>query len=426
MTVDHALAREAYDMLVAENRALRSRLADSERHTSSTMLKSTRLAQVVSMLGQNEPVAHALERVAGQIAELFVADVVVFLLGTDDQLKVEGQWGLRADEVPTNSIDISPYLPLTSAASASWISRGSEISLPPSLGPIPAHEIAWTQFKTSDLSLGYMLVIRCVDVSFTPDERTALTAISSRIALAIENSKLSERIRYLLARNVEIAELERIRASLDLHDGPVQHLTVIALSLDLLMMRLQRGDVVEAATMATDLRKSLTNEISTIRQLMTDMRPPILDEGGLGSALRDLVLQVFVEPDFPVEITNRVGAQRFAPATETTLYRIAREALTNIRKHAQATHANVELAVRNDNVVLVIEDNGSGFDISNVVIQRGHLGLIAMRELAESLGGTFIIVSDQRGGTRIEAVIPTSDDLMPNAIEVLPIPESLS
>jgi two-component system NarL family sensor kinase len=250
-----------------------------------------------------------------------------------------------------------------------------------------------------------MLILRCIDVPFAVDERTGLRAITHRIALAIENGRLHAQLGQLLERNVAIAEQERSRVALDLHDGPIQHLTVAALKFDLFVMQLQNGGAVDVAQ-ASELRGVLSDEITSLRRLMTGLRPPVLDESGLDAAMHDSALRVFEDVPVTVDITTNLNGARLAPAIETILFRLTREALTNVRKHAQATRVDIRLVLDETNVSLTICDDGVGFGILPADIRAEHLGLVSMGELAESVGGRCTVVSTPGQGVEVQAVVP--------------------
>ena len=169
----------------------------------------------------------------------------------------------------------------------------------------------------------------------------------------------SER-KLLLDRTVHAAEEERIRLAANLHDGPIQRLASVSLTLDRAMLRLDRGDPVVAGDLLERGQDELQAEVDALRRMMTELRPPILDEAGFEAGVRDLV------DDF-AERTNvggRVSGALLAPLppdTETALYRVVQEALWNVAKHADATAVEVELRDLGGVVELTVADDGQGF-----------------------------------------------------------------
>lgn len=221
----------------------------------------------------------------------------------------------------------------------------------------------------------------------------------------------SER-KLLLDRTVHAAEEERIRLAANLHDGPIQRLASVSLTLDRAMLRLDRGDPVVAGDLLERGHDELRAEVDALRRMMTELRPPILDEAGFVAGVRDLV------DDF-AERTHVVGRVRGAllaplpPDTETALYRVVQEALWNVAKHANATAVEVELRDLGGVVELTVADDGQGFrpESSTSLLRDGHYGLVGMRERIESTGGLLVVESDPGAGTRLTARIPRTSEL---------------
>ena len=121
----------------------------------------------------------------------------------------------------------------------------------------------------------------------------------------------------LLARTVEVAEHERIRLAMDLHDGPIQQLTVLAFNLDRLALRIDRDEIGAARTLMADVRRSLSGEMEALRRLMVELRPPILDEGGLSAALSDAAAKVLADTPIEWSVRCEIGKHHLAPELET-------------------------------------------------------------------------------------------------------------
>jgi signal transduction histidine kinase len=212
----------------------------------------------------------------------------------------------------------------------------------------------------------------------------------------------------LLERTVEIAEHERIRVAADLHDGPIQRLSAVTLGFDLLASRLGRGDTTAALTLIEQIRTSLAEETVSLRRLMTDLRPPILDARDLGAALHDCALQVFAGSSVEWGVDATDDEIHLAPELETVVYRVVREALVNVRKHAPHAHATVTLEPAEELLRLAIKDDGPGFDDAAPLghANGSRYGLIGMRERVESVGGTWSLQTAPAAGTQIEVTLP--------------------
>ncbi len=225
--------------------------------------------------------------------------------------------------------------------------------------------------------------------------------------LSRQNARLEEQARdrrRLLDTVLRTSEEERKLLAAELHDGPIQRLAGLGYRLERARNRLERGNAEGAAALLGELHDGLSEETRRLREMMAELRPPVLDQRGLDSALRDHAAAF--ERSWGVGCTVRSSLhQRLEPDVETVLYRVAQEALTNVAKHAHAERAWVSLRARNGSVILEVGDDGIGFDplyaFSNG--ERDHFGLTAMRERVEMAGGQWEIHSTPGGGTRVVA-----------------------
>ena len=215
--------------------------------------------------------------------------------------------------------------------------------------------------------------------------------------------------RRLLQRTVEVAEAERMELATDLHDGPIQRLTAAALSLDLLGNRLRRRGESQDAALAQQIRAEVAAEMTALRQMMAGLRPPVMDERGLDAALRDCAQAVLGRVPTLFTLDSDLDDRRLPPGVETAIYRLVREALTNVRKHARASHAHVRISTGDGTVGVEISDDGTGFDPR--ADTNGHVGLLSMRERVESLGGTWSLIAGPGAGTRISAKLPANAEV---------------
>ncbi|MGH2573835.1 MAG: sensor histidine kinase [Actinomycetota bacterium] len=211
----------------------------------------------------------------------------------------------------------------------------------------------------------------------------------------------------LLDRSLRATEQERIRIAGELHDGPIQRLSELGLDIDLAHLRLERGQVAGATGVLDEARQELAQNIESLRRMMAGLRPPALDERGLAAALRDQVEGFARRLGIECSMESAIE-ERLDPELETALYRVAQEALTNIGKHAGASHVWVLLSRDQRSVVLDIRDDGVGFDTSAVhgLLRTGHFGLVAMRERVEMAGGTWELRLRPGQGTAIRVAFP--------------------
>ncbi len=218
-------------------------------------------------------------------------------------------------------------------------------------------------------------------------------------------SRLEDERKRLLERTLRAGEEERTRIAVELHDGPIQRLSSLGYGLELGRMQLGQGDLAGMEASLEDTQQSLSEEIQTLRHLMSSLRPPALDEQGLEGALRDQVAafrsRSGVEAEVKAELAVRPDRE-----VETVLYRVALEALTNVGKHARATKVRLELRAENGTVELAVRDDGVGFDTGNPPNGEMRFGLVAMREQVRMVGGHWEVASSPGEGTVVRARLP--------------------
>jgi signal transduction histidine kinase len=161
----------------------------------------------------------------------------------------------------------------------------------------------------------------------------------------------------------------------------------------------QLDDPQTLAAKTSELRQVAGETLDEVRLLSRELRPSVLDDLGLAAALERYAAEFASRyPGLTVDLHCNLP-QRLPLPTETTLYRIVQEAMTNAARHGQATTISVLLASRNDRVQAIIEDNGCGFDPEAVRRSGDSVGLHSMAERAEALGGALNIESSSEGTT---------------------------
>lgn len=214
--------------------------------------------------------------------------------------------------------------------------------------------------------------------------------------------QVTEERRRLLKRLTEVQEDERRRLAADIHDDPIQKMTAAGLRAESLRRELTDPRQLETLD---NLQRTIAVAISRLRRLLFELRPSSLDREGLASALRQFAREL-ADDDLIVEVEDRLVVE---PPDEVRVvaYRIAQEALSNVRKHAGVSRADLLLENRGEDLYLRIRDGGAGFDPSTVGDRRpGHLGLSTMRERAELAGGSFRLQSAVGSGTTVEVRLP--------------------
>jgi len=219
--------------------------------------------------------------------------------------------------------------------------------------------------------------------------------------------RLDEQRRWLLGRIVRAQEEERRRIAGDIHDDAIQAITAACLRLALLRDRLpepEQRQRLEAAETA------LSSSLERLRTLVFDLRPAVLDEVGLSAALRQYLTETAGQGGFQAALRDDLGQEPPAEA-RVIAYRIAQEALTNVRMHARATRVEIRLEEAQGGLLVTIADDGVGFepDRAEANPRPGHLGLTSMRERATMAGGWHQIDSRPGQGTAVKFWLPTKE-----------------
>jgi PAS domain S-box-containing protein len=239
-------------------------------------------------------------------------------------------------------------------------------------------------------------------------------AMSSQASVAVENAILyeqmqasTERMQSLSRRLVEVQENERRRIARELHDEAGHALVSLRFGLRLLEREIDAGGSVGGRV--GELVQRTDAVIDGLHRLAADLRPVSLDHLGLEAALRHHSGSAASELGLVVRFKARgFTNERLPAAVETALYRVAQEAMANVARHARATRADVLVEHRGDRVLLMVEDDGVGFE-PELVQGDDQIGLIGMRERAEALGGTLTIESAPGEGTTVVVEVPSAD-----------------
>ncbi|MEM7111705.1 MAG: GAF domain-containing sensor histidine kinase [Chloroflexota bacterium] len=214
-------------------------------------------------------------------------------------------------------------------------------------------------------------------------------------------------LQQLLMETVDVQEQERQRIAQDMHDGTNQLLIGAMLELKSAQKRLANGRLSQTEASLDKVGVILHRVEAEIERVIHHLRPPTLDALGLAPAVRRYAEQFEQYSGIPCTVNLFGEARRLSPKIEISVFRLMQEALRNVSAHAGATLATVVLAFTPKTLKLSVLDNGCGFDLHFAKQnQPGHLGLLGMRERAESLGGHLVIHTKPEEGTLVELVIP--------------------
>lgn len=249
----------------------------------------------------------------------------------------------------------------------------------------------------------------------------ALTAVLlvflSGIFITVRERRLADaKLKELTQRIFDTQEEERMRVARELHDGISQILIGVRFALDLAWRRVQKGDVRAKESLEKSL-DMLGGAISEVRRISRDLRPGVLDDLGLGPALKSMTEEFEERTGITMSLETVVFRNRLDEESKTALFRIAQEALTNIERHSGATEVHMSLRGHRKGATLIVRDNGRGIDMMD---GKGRgIGLRNMQERMEQLDGTLTITR-LTPGTLIDATVPLKHILPPKQFTARP------
>ena len=213
-----------------------------------------------------------------------------------------------------------------------------------------------------------------------------------------------------IVRVIQVQEAERQSLVRRMHDGPASSLSNFILQAEI-CQRLFDNNPERARAELTALKGAAATTFSAVKDFIFDLRPMMLDDLGVIPTLRRYVETFQEKSNIPVAITVTGTERRLEGYIEVTIFRTVQELLHNARAHAQATQVQVTLDLAPTQVLVVVEDNGSGFNVDEALNRSDSIGLSTVRERIEMLGGTFAIQSSLGQGSRIEMTVPVAADV---------------
>lgn len=241
------------------------------------------------------------------------------------------------------------------------------------------------------------------------ERTTELSAANAALQAEVKERRLAETAALNLARRLqgmarrlgEAQEAERRRLAAELHDGVCSNLAAIGLNLALLQKQLPPGDAAGMRRRMSELIALIDEAKANAKDLTVDLRPLLLEERDLRSALEEYARKFEGSTGIAVEVNGANLGRRLQAEKKIALFRIAQEALTNCAKHAQASVVTIEFHADSDQLRLSIADNGVGIDLDGAGAKTHGLGLLSMQERAEAIGGSWQIESAPGKGTRV-------------------------
>jgi signal transduction histidine kinase len=261
---------------------------------------------------------------------------------------------------------------------------------------------------------GAVLFASPVPGAFTEEHLELLSAVSNQAAVALNTAQLYQDIEEEKDKILEVTEEERNKLARDLHDGPTQSISAIAMRLNFARLLLDREPqkVKEELFKLENLARRTTKEIRT---MLFALRPVVLETQGLKVAVEQFVEKLQETGELPVTLEIQDVEDEIDVSTKAVAWFIVGEALNNAKKYADAENIWVRIYMRDEHFVAEVEDNGSGFDYEAKMAtydQSGSFGLRNYKERADLVNGKTIVRSAPGRGTKVTLVVPLRQDVI--------------
>lgn len=399
---DSARTLATWAAIAIENARLYTSLSRREAEVGRALRRAETSADIARTVGGETDVERVLDLVVKRARALVEARTVLVLLRRKDRLAVAAQAGRVGPEVEKLTIPTDDLV--FQAAMQERVAQHLDQGTPPSEARLRERLGAEAALVVPLLfrgrAVGTLVALdREAGGDFDDEDLRLLQAFAATAAIAVGTAQSVEAGR--LQQQVEVSEDERRRWAQELHDGVLQSLAAVRITLAAALQAPgeDRADRIERAAEGTV--EGLEEQITELSRLINDLRPASLERLGLPAALEALAEESSNRGDFEVA-TEIVFDADLTSDEERGVYRLVQEALNNVVKHAAATQVSVRVGTVGGAVEIEVVDDGSGFDLS-----RGPgRGLLGMRERVEMLGGSIDLLTAPGDGTTVRTSLP--------------------
>jgi len=404
-----ALTLAGWAGIAIENARLYTSLSEREVEVERALRRAETSVDIARTVGGETDVARVLDLIVKRARALVDARALLVLLRRDDRLYVAARAGdMSADlhdlEVPLDDA-------VFGAAMEEQVSQRLEPGSPPSKARLrerlgaEAALVVPLLFRGRAVGALVALDREAGGIEFDQEDLRLLQSFAASAATAVATAQTVESER--LREQVESAEQERERWARELHDDTLQGLAAIRISLATALQSKVEGREERIEGAAEETLARLEDQINDLNRLINDLRPAALERLGLAGALQALAEETSARGGIEVETTIDFGAEASGEEPgrdqERVVYRLVQEALTNVVKHAGASHVKLVAEEGKGEIRIVVRDDGGGFDPAAA---GGGRGLTGMRERIELIGGQIEVGSKPGEGTAISATFP--------------------
>jgi signal transduction histidine kinase len=258
-------------------------------------------------------------------------------------------------------------------------------------------------------SFGVVIFASSKQNYFTEEHGDTMTTFCNQAVIALKNAQLYQDLQAEQRKILEKESEARQKLARDLHDGPTQTISAIAMRLNFIRMMLKKrqdhAKIEEELAKVETLAKQTTHEVRT---MLFTLRPVVLETQGLAAALEQYAERLRQTEDLNVEVDSGGYDGQLDMQTESVVFAVVEEAVGNSRKHAHASQIMIRLRVDDHLFSAEIQDDGVGFDVEDAVRRRagGHMGLVNIEERAELVGGRCSVQSQPGAGTIVRLDVP--------------------
>ena len=281
----------------------------------------------------------------------------------------------------------------------------------------PEEERAFACVKliSKGIALGTLCVARKRTDGFDGVDSELLASVAHQIAVAVENATLYQELERkeaargeLLRKVISAQEDERKRIARELHDETSQALAALGVALETVSVAPAKN-AEEVKERVAAIKPLAVRMLEEVRKLTLDLRPTVLDDLGLIPAIRWYAENRLKPQGIKVQLETAGIERRLPPELETTLFRVAQEAITNIARHSEAENVVIAMDLSKTSVIIEVEDDGKGFDLNAISrnVEKGQgLGLMGMRERVALFSGVISIDTEPGSGTQLRIEVP--------------------
>jgi signal transduction histidine kinase len=374
-------------------------LETSNRGLARSVERLEAFAEIARAVGGETELDRVLSLILAHGREIVAARTLVMYLPEGGELAAVSASAVRSESQPRLPLNGSLAGEVLLSGQPRRVGSGSDPAKLEQLAPGAAAAILVPLVFRGE-PLGVLAGINGAgERQFVEEDEQLLMSVAASAATAVATARSVAAARLRLS--VEAADQARARWARELHDETLQGLTGARM---VLSAGLARDDLGSLRSAAENADEHLAEETRKLRDLIAELRPAALDDLGLGPAIETLAKRQAAIGTFTVDVDIELASdRRLDRDTETAIYRIVQEALSNAVKHAGADGVSLRVRQLSDRVQVAVEDDGRGFDPDAV---RAGFGLTGMRERALLAGGRLWVTSEDGGPTRVAAVLP--------------------